>query len=72
MYYMRILTKYNEIKLILEDGTFYDDDLQNLLQQEYIREVYLRWIDEKEYERNQEYNKVRKLERKDKNVSNRI
>lgn len=72
MYYMRILTKYNEIKLILEDGTFYDEELQNLLQQEYIREVYLRWIDEKEYERNQEYNKVRKLERKDKNVSNRI
>ncbi len=72
MYYMRILTKYNEIKLILEDGTFYDEELQNLLQQEYIREVYLRWIDEKEYERNQEYNKVRRLERKGKNVSNRI
>ena len=64
MYYMVIKTKYNEIKLILEDGTFYDEDLQNLLQQEYIREVYLRWIDEKEYERNSEYNKVRKLERK--------
>ena len=64
MYYMAIKTKYNEIKLILEDETFYDEDLQNLLQQEYIREVYLRWIDEKEYERNSEYNKVRKLERK--------
>lgn len=63
MYYMRILTKYNEIKLILEDGTFYDEELQNLLQQEYIREVYLRWITEKEYERNSEYNKVRRLER---------
>lgn len=67
MYYMRILTKYNEIKLIFEDGTFYDEELQNLLQQEYIREVYLRWIDEKEYKRNSEYNKVRKLERKNKN-----
>ena len=66
MYYMIIKTKYNEIKLILEDGTFYDDDLQNLLQQEYIREVYLRWIDEKEYQRNPEYNKVKKLERKNK------
>ena len=64
MYYMVIKTKYNEIKLILEDETFYDENLQNLLQQEYIREVYLRWIDEKEYERNSEYNKVRKLERK--------
>lgn len=67
MYYMVIKTKYNEIKLILEDGTFYDEELQNLLQQEYIREVYLRWIDEKEYKRNSEYNKVRKLERKNKN-----
>ena len=64
MYYMIIKTKYNEIKLILEDGTFYDEELQNLLQQEYIREVYLRWIDEKEYQRNPEYNKVKKLERK--------
>lgn len=72
MYYMQILTKYNEIKLILEDATFYDEDLQNLLQQEYIREVYLRWITEKECKRNPEYNKVRRLERKDKNVSNRI
>ena len=67
MYYMVIKTKYNEIKLILEDGTFYDEELQNLLQQEYIREVYLRWINEKEYKKNSEYNKVRKLERKNKN-----
>lgn len=72
MYYMRILTRYNEIKLILEDGTFYDENLQNLLQQEYVSEVYLRWITEKECERNPEYNKVKRLERKDKNVSNRI
>lgn len=64
MYYMVIKTKYNEIKLILEDETFYDEDLQNLLQQEYVKEVYLRWIDEKEYKRNSEYNKVKKLERK--------
>lgn len=67
MYYMVIKTKYNEIKLILEDETFYDKDLQNLLQQEYVREVYLRWIDEKEYQRNPEYKKVRKLERKKSN-----
>ena len=67
MYYIRILTKYNEIKLILEDKMFYDEDLQNLLMQPYVSEVYLRWIDEKEYKRNPEYNKVRKLERKNKN-----
>ena len=66
MYYMVIKTKYNEIKLILEDETFYDENLQNLLQQPYVSEVYLRWIDEKEYQRNSEYNKVRKLERKQK------
>lgn len=72
MYYMRILTKYNEIKLILEDGTFYDEDLQNLLQQEYIKEVYLRWIDEKEYQKNSEYNTTKRLERKKNNVFNRI
>ena len=66
MYYMIIKTKYNEIKLILEDETFYDENLQNLLQQPYVSEVYLRWIDKKEYQRNSEYNKVRKLERKQK------
>ena len=66
MYYMKITTKFNEIKLILEDNDFYDENLQHLLHQEYVSEVYLRWIDEKEYKRNNEYNKVRKLERKKK------
>lgn len=67
MYYIRILTRYNEIKLILEDEMFYDENLQNLLQQEYVKEVYLRWISENEYKNNSEYNKVKKLERKKKN-----
>lgn len=67
MYYIRILTNYNEIKLILNEKDFYDDDFQNLLHQNYVREVYLRWIDEKEYKRNSEYNKIRKLERKKNN-----
>ena len=66
MYYMKITTRFNEIKLILDKETFCDEDLQNLLQQEYINEVYLKWIDEKEYQRNSEYNKIRKLERKKK------
>ena len=66
MYYMKITTRFNEIKLILEDNDFYDENLQHLLHQEYVSEVYLRWIDEKEYQRNSEYNKVRKLERKKK------
>lgn len=64
MYYMIIKTKYNEIKLILEDTDFYDENLQHLLRQSYVSGVYLRWIDEQEYQRNSEYNKVRKLERK--------
>ena len=64
MYYLRIRTRYNEIKLILDDDQFYDENLQNLLHQEYVSEVYLRWISEKEYQRNYEYNKVKKLERK--------
>lgn len=72
MYYMRILTKYNEIKLMLEDNDFYNENLQQLLQQEYINEVYLRWVSEKEYNKNPQYNKVKKLERKKSNVSNRI
>lgn len=67
MYYLKIKTRFNEIKLILEDDQFYDENLQNLLQQEYVKEVYLRWITEKEYQRNSEYNKVRKLEKNDKN-----
>lgn len=70
MYYMRILTKYNEIKLMLEDNDFYDENLQQLLQQEYVNEIYLRWVSEKEYNKNPKYNKIRRLERKDKNVSN--
>lgn len=68
MYYIRIRTRFNEIKLILDDDQFYDENLQNLLHQEYVNEVYLRWISEKEYLTNSNYNKVRRLERKnDKN-----
>jgi len=66
MYYIVIKTKYNEIKLILDDDQFYDERLQQLLHQEYVQEVYLRWIDKNEYQRNPQYNKVRKLERKKK------
>ena len=59
MYYMRILTKYNEIKLILDDDQFYDERLQQLLQQEYVQGVYLRWVSEKEYNKN--YSHIMKL-----------
>ena len=65
MYYIRITTRFNEIKLILDDGEFYDENLQQLLQQPYITGVYLRWISEEEYRTNSNYNKVRRLEKKD-------
>ena len=67
MYFIKIVTKFNEIKLILEDNDFYNENLQNFLQQEYVQQVYLRWISEKEYKNNSEYSKIRKLERKKEN-----
>lgn len=67
MYFIKIVTKFNEIKLILENNDFYNENLQNFLQQEYVQQVYLRWISEKEYKNNSEYSKIRKLERKKEN-----
>ena len=64
MYYIKILTKYNEIELVLEQDMFYDDNFQQLLQQPYVSGVYLRWIDENEYEHNVQYSKIKKMERK--------
>lgn len=64
MYYMKIRTRYNEIKLILEDDDFYNENLQQLLQQEYVDQVYLRWVSEKEYNKNPQYTKVKRLARK--------
>ena len=64
MYYIRITTKYNEIKLMLEDNDFYNENLQELLRQPYISGVYLRWISEKEYQEDSKYKKIRKLEKK--------
>ena len=67
MYYLKIKTKFNEIKLIIDD--FYDERIQSLIQQPYVQDVYLAWISEKEYEENHEYQKVKRLkaETKDKN-----
>lgn len=65
MYYIKIETKYNEIKLVTDD--FYDENIQQLIRQPYVQGVYLRWIDELEYQSNPEYNKIKRLERKNKN-----
>ena len=64
MYYIKVRTKYNEIKLILEDEDFYNENFQQLIQQEYVQQVYLRWIDEKEYLSNEEYRNIFRLEKK--------
>ena len=61
MYYIKIKTRFNEIKLIIDD--FYDERIQSLIQQSYVEGVYLRYINELEYKRNPEYNKVKRLER---------
>ncbi len=61
MYYLKIETKYNEIKLVTDD--FYDENIQQLIRQPYVQGVFLRYIDEKEYETNQEYNKVKRLKK---------
>ena len=65
MYYIKIKTRFNEIKLIIDD--FYDGRIQQLIRQPYVQGVYLRWIDELEYKRNPEYNKIKRLERKNNN-----
>lgn len=62
MYYIVVKTKYNEIKLILED--FYDESFQQLIQQPYVMGVYLRWVNENELITNPEYQNVYKVNRK--------
>lgn len=62
MYYLKIKTKFNLIELVVDD--FYDERIQQLIQQEYVQGVYLRWIDELEYERNHEYHKAKRLKRR--------
>ncbi len=62
MYYLKIKTKFNLVELAVDD--FYDENVQLLIQQPYVQGVYLRWIDEKEYQTNPEYCKAKRLEKK--------
>ena len=62
MYYIVVKTKYNEIKIIIED--FYDESFQQLIQQPYVEGVYLRWVNENELANNPEYNSAYKVEKK--------
>lgn len=59
MYYLKIKTKFNEIELVIDD--FYDEGVQQLIQQPYVQGVYLRWINKLEYKTNPEYSKVKRL-----------
>lgn len=62
MYYIVVKTKYNEIKLILED--FYDESFQQLIQQPYVQGIYLRYIHENELETNPEYASIYRVNKK--------
>lgn len=62
MYYIVVKTKYNEIKMLLED--FYDESFQQLIQQPYVMGVYLRWVNENELVTNPEYQNIYKVNRK--------
>lgn len=67
MYYIVVKTKYNEIKMLLED--FYDESFQQLIRQPYVCGVYLQCVDEKDIENNPQYANVYKVKRKDNDVS---
>lgn len=62
MYYIVVKTKYNEIKLLLED--FYDESFQQLIRQPYVMGVYLKCVEEKELESNPQYANVYRVKGK--------
>ena len=56
MYYLKIKTKFNELELIVDD--YHDEEVQDILNQPYIEDVYLCNIDE---DKKENYSKVKKL-----------
>ena len=56
MYYLKIKTKFNLIELIVDD--YHDEEVQQIINQPYVEDVYLRCIDE---EKEESYSKVKKL-----------
>ena len=56
MYYLKIKTKFNELELIVDD--YHDEEVQEILNQPYIEDVYLCNIDE---DKKENYSKVKKL-----------
>ena len=62
MWYLKVITKFNEIKLIVDNIA--DEKIQELMNQSYVQSTYTRWIDAKEFETNYEYQKVKRLRKK--------
>lgn len=56
MYYLKIKTKFNELELIIDD--YHDEEVQEILNQPYIEDVYLCSISE---DKKENYSKVKKL-----------
>ena len=56
MYYLKIKTKFNNLELIVDD--YHDEEVQDILNQPYIEDVYLCNIDE---DKRENYSKVKKL-----------
>ena len=56
MYYLKIKTKFNNLELIVDD--YHDEEVQDILNQPYIEDVYLCNIDE---DKKENYSKVKKL-----------
>ena len=56
MYYLKIKTKFNELELIVDD--YHNEEVQEILNQPYIEDVYLCNIDE---DKKENYSKVKKL-----------
>ena len=56
MYYLKIKTKFNNLELIVDN--YHDEEVQDILNQPYIENVYLCNIDE---DKRENYSKVKKL-----------
>ena len=56
MYYLKIKTKFNKLELIVDN--YHDEEVQDILNQPYIEDVYLCNIDE---DKKENYSKVKKL-----------
>ena len=56
MYYLKIKTKFNNLELIVDD--YHDEEVQDILNQPYIEDVYLCNTAE---DKQENYSKVKKL-----------